>query len=194
MLGAGEVPTSSGDYVKHTATLQKYVGERLCKAMIRYPVDAQRAFDKYAGAAIIHHERNLAHARDLHAYGVRLKDVRLQSENGTGTKAGQNKMADMYQAVQDGVRRLEAEEKQLYMRKRKAKNTGLLAKALQPSWQARTTSAFQAAVQQHDPPDKYAHRSEEAVFWINMHRLAIGDAAFKAEGFMSLAGDVVQHY
>jgi hypothetical protein len=27
-----------------------------------------------------------------------------------------------------------------------------------------------------------------------MHRVAIGDEAFEAEGFVSLAGDVVQHY
>ena len=49
-------------------------------------------------------------------------------------------------------------------------------------------------IQRHDPPDNYEHRSSTAVFWINMHRLAIGDDAFTAEGFVSLAGDAVKRF
>ncbi len=75
------------------------------------------------------------------------------------------------------------------------KNTALLARALRPLWQARSTPAFQAAIQQHGPPvAAYKHRSSTALFWINMHRLAIGDDALALEGFVSLAGDVVKGY
>ena len=192
-LGDG-VLRSSADYVDHAATLKTYVGERLRRAMIRYPADAQRAFDSYVSAAVTHYEHNLSHAKDLHAYGIARMEYKLRCADGTGARADQTKVADMYHALQKGVRGSKTEERQLRERDRKARNTGLLAKALQPTWKARTTADLQAAIQQHGPPDKYKHRSSEAVFWINMHRLAIGEETFEAEGSMSLAGDVVQHY
>ena len=100
----------------------------------------------------------------------------------------------MYRVVKNGERRFADDTEQLGVRERKASNTALLARALLPSWQSRSSSAFQAAIQRHDPPDTYGHRSSTAVFWINMHRLAIGDEAFTAMGFVSLAGYAVKRF
>ena len=72
VMAIGGVLKTTEDYVDHAATLQKYSGVRLQKATVRYPADAQRTFDKYAGAAILHYDRNLSHAKDLHAFNVDL--------------------------------------------------------------------------------------------------------------------------
>ena len=157
-------------------------------------MDAQQAFDKYAGAAILRYDRNLAHARDLHAYNVGLKEYKIQCAQGDDSSAATRRMDDMYRTVKDGMRGFDDDMKQLGVRERKASNTAILARALRPSWQPRSSSAFHAAIQRHDPPDNYEHRSSTAVFWINMHRLAIGDDAFTAEGFVSLAGHVVRSF
>ncbi len=138
--------------------------------------------------------RNLAHARGLHAFNVGLKDYKLRCEKGTQSSAAKSKMDGMYRTVKDGQRGFDDDMKQLGVRERKAGNTALLARALLPSWQPRSSSALQEAIQRHDPPDKYEHRSSIAVFWINMHRLAIGDEAFTAEGFVSLTGDAVKRF
>ncbi len=128
---------SSADFVNHAATLKTYVGERLRKAMIRYPADAQRAFDSYVSAAVTHYEHNLSHAKDLHAYGIARMEYKLRCADGTGAGADQTKVADMYQALQKGARDSKAEGRQLRERDRKASNTGLVAKALQPTYRGR---------------------------------------------------------
>ena len=195
MVGISGVLTTMEDYVKHVEALKSYEGVRLKKALVRYPADAQQAFDKYAGAAIIHYERNKVLARDIHAYQVGLKEYKLRSAEGSGSDAARRKLSTMFKGVDEGLCQFDDEKKQLSVRERKMKNTALLARALQPLWQARSTSAFQAAIQQHDSPAAaYKHRSSTALFWINMHRLAIGDDAFALEGFVSLAGDIVRKY
>ncbi len=95
--------------------------------------------------------------------------------------------------MKDGILQFEDDMQQLDVRERKASNTALL-RDLQPSWQPRSSCAFQTAVQHHGPPHGYEHRSSTAVFWVNIHRLAIGDDAFAAKGFVSLAGDVVKRF
>ena len=144
---------------------------------------------------MIHHERNKALARDIHAYQVDLTEYKLRSADGSVSDAAKSKLAIMFRVVDEGMREFEDENRQLCVRQRKMKNTALLAWALRPLWQARSTPAFQAAIQQHGPPAAaYEYRSSTALFWINMHRLAIGDDAFGLEGFVSLAGDVVRSY
>ena len=69
--------------------------------MVRYPADAQQAFDKYAGAAIIHHERNKALARDIHAYQVDLTEYKLRSADGSVSDAAKSKLAIMFRVVED---------------------------------------------------------------------------------------------
>ena len=126
------------------------------------PTDAQQAFDKYASAAILRCDRNLAHARDLHAVNVGLKEYKLRCAEGNDSSAAKSRLADMYRAVKDSIRQFEDDMKQLAERERKASK--LLARALQLSWQPRSSSAFQAAVQHHGPPHGYGHRSSTAVF------------------------------
>ena len=124
---------------------------------------------------------------------VELNEYR--SADGTASDAAKSKLATMFRGVDDGMSQFDEEHRQLYVRERKMKHTALLARALRPSWQARSTSAFQAAIQQHGPPAAaYAHRSSTALFWINMHRLAIGAEAFTTKGFVSLAGDAVRRF
>ena len=108
--------------------------------------------------------------------------------------AARSRLTDMYRAVKKGIQQFEDDMKQLAERECKASNTALLVRALQPSWQPRSSSAFQAAIQRHNPPPGYEHRSSTAVFWINMHRLAIGEYAFTAKAFVSQAGDVVKGF
>ena len=192
VVGKGGVLTTAEDYAKHAKALTAYEGKRRDRALVRYPADAQQAFDKYAGAAILHHERNKALARDIHTYHVELNEYR--SAGGTASDADKRKLATMFRGVDDGMSQFDEEHRQLGIRERKMKHTALLARALRPSWQARSTSAFQAAIQRHGPPATYERRSSTAIFWINMHRLAIGDDAFALEGFVSLAGDVIRNY
>jgi hypothetical protein len=194
VVGVAGVLTTSDDYVKHAAVLRAYVGDRRERAIVRYPEDAQQAFDKYAGAAILRYDRNLTHARDLHAYNDCLKEYKLLRKEGTDALcigATKEKLESLYRVAMTGNRRFADDTEQLRARERKAVNTALLARAVQPSWQSHTSAAFQSAIQLHDPPDGYGHRSTVAVFWINMHRLAIGDVAFTAAGFESLAGDAI---
>ena len=68
VVGIGGVLKTPEDYVVHAATLRTYSGDRLKKANVRYPADAQRAFNKYAGALMVHYDRNLSHAKALHAF------------------------------------------------------------------------------------------------------------------------------
>ena len=91
-------------------------------------------------------------------------------------------------------RQFDADKHELAGKELKANNTALLAQALQPSWTAQSGPAFRAAVRRHGPPAGYEHRSSTAVFWINMHRAAIGVEAFTAKDFMSLAGDYVSRF
>ena len=77
-MEVGGVLKTTEDYVKHAAALQTYSGDRLQKATLRYPTDAQHAFDKYAGAAILRYDRNLTHARDLHAVNVDLREYKVR--------------------------------------------------------------------------------------------------------------------
>ena len=123
-----------------------------------------------------------------------LQEYKIRCAEITDSEAAKSRMADMYRAVKRGIQQFEDDMKQLAERERKASNTALLARALQPSWQPRSSSAFQAAIQRHGPPPGYEHRSSTAVFRIHMHRLAIGEDAFTAKAFVSLAGDVVKRF
>ena len=73
-MEVGGVLKTKEDYVVHAASLRKYSGERLRKANVRYPADAQRAFEKYASSAMLHYDRDLSHAKALHAYNVDLRE------------------------------------------------------------------------------------------------------------------------
>jgi hypothetical protein len=87
------------DYVAHAASLRCYDGERLRKALIRYPADAQRAFNKYAEEVVLHHEREKGHAVALHAYNVDLRDYRLATFKDAGARsAARSAMAEKYRA------------------------------------------------------------------------------------------------
>ena len=118
----------------HAAALRKYSGGRLKKANSRYPADAQRAFDKYAGSLVIHYDRNLFHAKALHAYHVDLEFKRRFAtiEDFDVFNAAKVIMTDKYLAVRRGNHQFEDEEDRLAVKELKASNTALLAKALQP--------------------------------------------------------------
>ena len=141
-----------------------------------------------------HYGRNLAHAKDLHAFNTDLQDFKDKFKMITDFVAfaeAKNRMAKDYQAVRRGIRQYDTDVEQLAERALKSSNTALLARALQPAWQAQSDSACLTILQSHDPPPGYEKRSSTAVFWINMHRLAIGAEAFTAGAFVSRAGDYI---
>ena len=137
------------------------------------------------------------HAKALHAYHTDLLEFKRRFttiKNFEVFNAAKVVMADKFKGVVRGEHQFEDEDDMLAVKKLKASNTALLAQALQPTWQARAGSTFHVASQRHGPPAGYESRSSMAVFWINMHRMAIGAEAFTAEGFVSLAGNAVKKF
>ena len=174
------------------AALQNYSGDRLKKAEVRYPADAQRALDRYAGALVLHYDRDLSHAKALHAYNTGLRECKAKFAMTTDFVAyvdAKDRLADKYQAVKKGKRQYDADVEQLVEKALKSSNTALLAQALQPAWQARSGSAYNAALQSHGPPSGYEDRSSTAVLFLNQ-RAPLGDLgggvhgrSFRAKGW-----------
>ena len=170
VVGIGGVLKTTEDYVEHAAALQNYSGDRLKKAEVRYPADAQRAFDRYAGALVLHYDRDLSHAKALHAYNTDSRPAGMQGQIRddhcfVAYADAKNRLADKYQAVKKGKRQYDADVEQLVEKALKSSNTALLAQALQPAWQARSGSAYNAALQSHGPPSGYEDRSSTAVYF-----------------------------
>ena len=162
VVGIGGVLKTTEDYVEHAAALQNYSGDRLKKAEVRYPADAQRAFDRHAGALVLHYDRDLSHSKALHAYNTDLRECKAKFAMTTDFVAyadAKNRLADKYQAVKKGKRQYDADVEQLAEKALKSSNTALLAQALQPAWQARSGSAYNAALQSHGPPSGYEDQS-----------------------------------
>ena len=102
----------------------------------RSVADAQRVFDKYAGGLLIHFERNLAHAKALHEYNSDMQvyiDQVAVNMDFEGRAAAMDTLVGRYRALRKGHQRFVDEEKLIAKHQLKAKNTALLARALQPS-------------------------------------------------------------
>ncbi len=70
------------------------------KANVRYPADAQRAFEKYACAAVLHYNRALSHAKVLHAYNVDLREFKFATiKDAKAQAAAKDTMAEKYRVL-----------------------------------------------------------------------------------------------
>ena len=103
-------------------------------------------------------------------------------------------MAEKYRVFRKSERKFDAGEDAVDVMQDKADNTALLAEALQDGWEPRTTSEFRKATRRRAVPAGYEKRSKEAVYWIKIHCAAIGEEAFAAKDFKSLAGDLVSRF
>ncbi len=112
------------------------------------------------------------------------------NKNFEGRAAAKETLENKNQAIKKDNQRFLDEAKSVAKQAPKAENTALLARALQPSWEAQKVPTVCAALQTADdaitvPPPGY--ESQAASFWINMHRLATVQAEFTAGGFKSRA-------
>ncbi len=79
-------------------------------------------------------------------------------------------------ALLDGNRRFDDRDRTLQKRSLKATHISWLAKAVQPDWIPEAYLALVTALQSVDPSMKvplpgYRLETQEAIFWVNMHRL-----------------------